>query len=129
MIHLIILGQTPSKKSSQRIVKLYRGLRLLPNEKYSKWESGAIYQLLAQKNDLNLKTIEKEVHVKALIYRNTKRKIDLSNLIQSIHDVLERAKIIKNDFLIYSVDGSRRYLGEPIGEERAEIYIEERGEE
>ena len=129
MIPLKIYGQTPSKKSSQIMVlpKKKDGSTsrpiLLPNKKYLEWEKQAIFQLKKQKKELGLGTIEGEVEVKCWIYRYTKRRMDLLNPQQSIHDVLEDAGIIKNDFQIKSTDGSRLILGVEKGSERVEIFI------
>lgn len=103
-------------KSSTRTI-------LLPNKKYIEWEKGAIYQLEAQKEKIGSQTIEEPVNVASVVYRLTKRRIDLINLQQSIHDVLERAGILENDFLIETTVGSRRILGVEKGQERVEIYI------
>ena len=99
------------------------GMRLIPNKLYVLWESPAIRQLKNQMKEQGLSTITEPVWVKTLVYRNTKRKIDKGNLEQSIHDVLQKAGVIKDDFQIESTDGSRRILGVPAGEERAEIFI------
>jgi len=125
MIHLRIYGQTPSKKSSQQIIvnKKTKRAMLIPNKKYNEWIHSTVRQLKDQKEDKQFETIIKPVAVKCLVYRLTKRKIDMLNMLQSVHDALEAAGIVKNDFLIESMDGSRRVLGVPPGEERAEIFI------
>ena len=111
------------------LTKLLKGVRsstrniLLPNKKYVEWEDGAIYQLQTQKAALRAPTITEPVNVASIIYRLTKRRIDLTNLHQSIHDVLERAGILENDFLVETTNGSRRILGVEKGQERVEIYI------
>lgn len=117
---IVIFGQTPSKKSSQQIIRTKKGLRIIPNKKYMEWEDGAVFQVKSQFKD---KTITQPVHIWALVYRRTKRKIDLTNLLQAIHDVLQKARVIKDDFLIENIDKSRRILGVNKGEERAEIFI------
>jgi len=76
-----------------------------------------------QKQNLGLGTIKGEVEVKSLIFRYTKRRMDLLNPQQSIHDVLEKAGIVKNDFQIKSTDGSDVILEVEKGQERAEIFI------
>jgi len=123
MVHLRIYGQTPSKKSSQQIIKVKGSTRLIPNKKYVEWVTRAIKQLKDQMIEQDLSTITELVWVKTLVYRNTKRKIDKGNLEQSLHDALQAAEVIKDDFQIESTDGSRRILGVPAGEERAEIFI------
>jgi Holliday junction resolvase RusA-like endonuclease len=125
MIHLRIYGQTPSKKSSQQIIvnKKTKRAMLIPNKKYNEWIGGAKKQLWDQMEDKGFETIDTPVAIKCIVYRLTKRKIDLINLLQSIHDALEAAGILKNDFLIESTDGSRRILGVAKGQERTEIFI------
>ena len=117
------------KMFDEFLTQVVKGVRsssrniLLPNKKYVEWEKGAIYQLEAQKEKLNLQTIEEPVNVASVIYRLTKRRVDGTNLRQSVHDVLERAGILKNDFLIETTNGSRRILGVEKGQERVDIYI------
>jgi len=125
MIHLKIYGQTPSKKSSQQIIvnKKTKRAMLIPNKKYNEWIHTTVKQLKDQKEEKQFETINEPVAVKCLVYRLTKRKIDLTNMLQSVHDALEAAGILKDDFLIESTDGSRRILGVEKGEERAEIFI------
>jgi len=123
VIHLRIYGQTPSKKSSQQIIKVKDSLRIIPNKKYNEWIHSTVKQLKDQKEEKQFETINEPVAVKCLVYRLTKRKIDLTNMLQSVHDALEAAGIVKDDFLIESIDGSRRILGVEKGEERAEIFI------
>jgi len=123
MIHLRIYGQTPSKKSSQQIIKVKDKVRIIPNKKYNEWIHTTVKQLKDQKEEKQFETINEPVAVKCLVYRLTKRKIDLTNMLQSVHDALEAAGIVKDDFLIESIDGSRRILGVEKGEERAEIFI------
>ena len=96
---------------------------LIPNKKYNEWIHTTVKQLKDQKEEKQFETINERVAVKCLVYRLTKRKIDLINLLQSVHDALEAAGILKDDFLIESTDGSRRILGVEKGEERAEIFI------
>ena len=96
---------------------------LIPNKKYNEWIHTAKKQLKDQKADKDFTLIDKPVSVKCIVYRLTKRKIDLVNLLQSVHDALTEAGILKDDFLIESVDGSRRVLGVDKGEERCEIFI------
>jgi Holliday junction resolvase RusA-like endonuclease len=124
MIKLIIYGQTPSKKTSQIMICRKRGRPLLlPNKKYMEWQSRAIFQLKEQKQEMKLETICEPIEISFQIYRLTKRKIDLSNLIQSCEDALVKASVIKDDFLIENLNNSKRILDVSPGEERVEIYI------
>ena len=123
MIHFRIRGQCPSKKSAQQIIKVKGNTRLIPNKLYVKWEKPAIEQLKEQMEEKDLSTIDYPIWVKCIIYRNTKRKIDKLNMEQSVHDVLEKAGVIENDFLIECTDGSRRILGVTKEEAHVDIFI------
>ncbi|MBA7716926.1 hypothetical protein ES703_126011 [subsurface metagenome] len=57
-----------------------------------------------------------------MIYRSGTGRADLTNLIQSCEDALEKGGVISNDYLIESTDRSRR-IPVPEGEERIEIEI------
>jgi len=125
MIYLEITGRTPSKKTSQKIVRL-RGsgrTKLLPNPKYSAWEDRAILELKGQKIKEDLETIDYPVNLMALIYRRPGRSTDLLNLLQSVCDVLERSGIIKNDSLVAYLNGSRILPADCPEDERVEVYI------
>lgn len=116
-----IVGRTPSKKSSQTmIVTRKKRPLLLPNKKYMGWIKDAAFQLKSQNKGNPM--ITGEVTVDTFIFRSNKKRIDLVNMVQSIHDALEEAKVIKNDFQII---GGRDYkfLGSPF--DMAYIYIKE----
>jgi Holliday junction resolvase RusA-like endonuclease len=120
------MGQTPSKKNSHHIRRSGRKAWISPKPEYQQWENNAVLQLQAQKNqrkpyvDYPLKG---RLNLSCVIYRRHQYQPDLSNLIQSVEDALERAGIIENDKYIESLDGSRRVLGCTFGNERAEIEL------
>lgn len=124
MTHYTIQAQTPSKKRGYQIITKGGKVRMIPNAAYMKWEKDAVIQLKIQKEIFETETITEPVAVECQIFRHTKRRIDLINALQSVHDALEKAGILENDFLIKSMDGSRMTLGVPLEEARAEIFIE-----
>lgn len=125
MFYFKITGRTPSKKTSQKIIRLRHSgrTRLLPNPKYSAWEGRAVLELKGQKIKREIETIGYPVNLMALIYRRPGRSADLVNLLQSICDVLEKSGIVKNDSLIAYLNGSRILPADCPEDERAEIYI------
>jgi Holliday junction resolvase RusA-like endonuclease len=126
-IKLTILGRTPSKKNTHRRKysrKLGRWIIAADSKSYL-WECQAIIQLIQQKNKLGLETITYKINLNCQIYLSTYRRKDLTNMIQSVEDALEKATIIKNDFQVESLDYSRRVLGVPVEDERVEIFIKE----
>lgn len=103
MIKLTILGQTPSKKNTHMIRRNRGKTWISPSKTYQQWEDLAVLQLMHQRNEMELTMITAPVCVKFLIYRAGKARVDLSNLIQSCEDALERARIIENDCQIESL--------------------------
>lgn len=53
--------------------------------------------------------IDYPVEVKALFYMETRRRVDLTNLLEALHDVMVKYGLLKDDNnqIIVSVDGSR----------------------
>jgi len=120
---LRIEGQCPVKKSSHIIRKKGSKSWIAPDDDYQAWELDAAKQLMIQKSELGLiEALNYPLHVRFLIYRSGTARADLTNLIQSCEDALEKGGVIANDFLIESTDGSRR-IPVPEGEERIEIEI------
>jgi len=120
----LIKGQCPAKKSSHVIRKKGSRSWIAPNDEYQAWERDAAKQLMIQKSELGLiEALAYPLDVRFLIYRSGTGRADLTNLIQSCEDALEKGGVISNDFLIESTDRSRRFLGVPEGEERIEIEI------
>ena len=69
--------------------------------------------------------INRPVNIKALFYRKTHRRVDITNLNSALHDVLVRAGVLADDNanIVVSTDGSRvRYDKE---HPRTEIEITE----
>ncbi len=127
MIELTIWGQTPPKKSGMKIIVNKKTGRpmIIQKETYTTWAKDAVTQIKNHLMDTHgtLPYWTSPVRVKAVIYRHTKRKADLINVLQSICDVLEEAGVILNDFQVKDLDGSRLYLGTPKDRARAEVEI------
>lgn len=95
-----------TKKNSQRIGKRYVGGKLvpfvLPSEKYMQYEKdcGIFLKSLG---------ISDPVNVKAIFFMPTRRRVDLTNLNEALHDVLVVAGTLADDncHIIVATDGSR----------------------
>lgn len=112
-----------SKKNSQRILINRRTGRpfIKPSAAYEKYEAAAMWYL----NPKPRTPIDRPCRVMTVFYMPTRRACDLSNLMESAHDVLVKAKILADDNykIIENVDGSRvRY---DKSNPRTEIFIEE----
>ena len=69
-------------------------------------------------------SISDRVNIKCLFYRDSERRVDLTNLLEAIDDILVKYKIISDDNykIIAGHDGSRVYVDR--SNPRTEIYIE-----
>ena len=102
-----IPGQPKTKKNSQVIAKSRKGVPfILPSQAYRDYEHEAAWVL---RNSRPKEPINERVNVKCLYYMQTRRKVDLSNLLESTHDILVHCGILEDDNcrIIASVDGSR----------------------
>ena len=95
-----------TKKNSQRIVynKSTRRPIIVPSEKYKEYERSCGYFLKGRGL-----MISEPVNVKATYYMPTKRRVDLTNLHESLHDILVAYGVLEDDNsnIIVSTDGSR----------------------
>lgn len=101
----IIIPIAPrTKKNSQQIV--WRGGRpiIIPSAAYKMYEREARAFLTPVASP-----IDYPVNVKCLYYMPTRRRVDLSNLLNSTLDILVHYGVLLDDNrnIVYSVDGSR----------------------
>lgn len=93
-----------TKKNSSQIIINPRTNRpmIIPSKKYKEYEKEAGWFLKPT-------GIDYPVNVKCLFYMKTRRKVDLSNLISAISDVLVKYGVITDDnsSIIAGYDGSR----------------------
>lgn len=93
-----------TKKNSQRIA--YRGQysKILPSKAYVQYEKDAGY-FLKDRGKAHTEPCE----VVCLFYMPTRRRVDLTNLLEAIDDVLVTYKVLQDDNseIIRSHDGSR----------------------
>ncbi len=68
--------------------------------------------------------IDEPVNIKAIYYRQRKRKVDITNLHSALHDVLVKAGVIVDDnsLIVIGTDGSRVKYDK--NNPRTEVYIE-----
>lgn len=123
MMNKFIIKLPPvSKKNSQQIFfNPKTGKRFIaPSKKYKEYEQNAGWFLPRRKEP-----IDYSINVKCLFYMPTKRKCDLTNLLEAVDDVLVKHGIIADDnyTIIESHDGSRVLYDKE--NPRTEIYIEE----
>ena len=108
MIKITIPLAPITKKNSMRIVRNRKTgkRRIMPSQQSMDYEAEAVWHC---KIATLQRLIEDPVEVKCLFYMPTRRRVDLTNLLESIDDVLVRAGVLKDDHsgIIVSHDGSR----------------------
>lgn len=107
-----------TKKNSQRIVCRGNQRFIMPSAQYMEYEKDCAWFIP------NIKTIDEPVTIKAHFYMKTRRKCDLTNLLEAIDDILVKYNVIADDnyTIVASHDGSRVYYDKD--NPRTEIYIE-----
>lgn len=127
MIYTFTIPLPPiTKKNSQQILTNHRTGRpfIAPSKPYMQYEEKAILYL-AHKPKAPLQS---PCSVVTLFYMPTRRRVDLTNLMEAAHDVLVAAGILSDDnnTIIVSVDGSRVLYDKEYP--RTEIIIQELNE-
>lgn len=122
MIKITIPMPPVTKKNSMRIVHSSKTGKpfIMPSQKYMDYEAEAVWYCIGAGVRC---PIEEPVEVKCLFYMPTRRRVDLTNLLESIDDVLVKSGVLKDDHsgIIVSHDGSRVLYDKQ--NPRTEVYI------
>lgn len=122
MINITVPLAPITKKNHQEIMHSSKTGKpfVMPSRQYRDYEAKAVWYC---KRAGVQRPIEEAVEVKCLFYMPTRRKADLTNLLESIDDVLVRAGVLKDDHsgIIVSHDGSRVLYDKDAP--RTEVYI------
>ena len=112
-----------TKKNHQKIIKnpKTKSLMIVQSDAYKQYEKEAGWFL----GHRPYSPISDPVTVKCIFYRDSNRKVDLTNLLEAIDDILVKYKILADDNfkVIVSHDGSRVYVDKE--HPRTEICIYE----
>lgn len=103
---LVIFGNPKTKKNSQRIGRMKGGKPfIMQSASYKAYERDFIRQVTGKHKLM----IDYPVNVQCVYYRETRRRVDLSNLISATDDCLVAAGVLADDNykIIKSHDGSR----------------------
>ena len=124
MIQKYIISLPPiTKKNSQQILTNHLTGKpfIAPSKQYKKYEQAAMWYLTPKPKT----PLAGRYRVATVFYMPTRRKVDLTNLMEAAHDTLVVAKILADDnnTIIASVDGSRVLYDKT--NPRTEIFIEE----
>lgn len=117
MIRFTIPLTPVSKKNSQRMVRAGNRIIPLPSKIYADYESKAEMYLP------RISTIDYPITVKCIFYMPTRRRCDLTNLLEAIDDVMVKHGLIEDDNynIIVSHDGSRVMYDKDNGRTEVEI--------
>lgn len=103
-LHFVIPIAPVTKKNSQRIVKLGKRYAIMPSKQYKAYEKAAALFM-----PLEISNITAPVTVQAVFYMRERRRVDLTNLLEALDDVMVHAGLLADDHckIIVSHDGSR----------------------
>lgn len=107
-----------TKKNSQSIVMVKGRPIIIPSKYYKQYEKECNLLIPAKYRQ----KIDVPINIKAIFYVDNRRKIDLTNLLEGLDDVLVTCGVIKDDNrdIIGGHDGSRVYYDK----ERPRVEIE-----
>lgn len=119
LIYQVVIPIEPkTKKNNQQILKNKNtGKRFIAQgPAYQQYEKQALWFLRSL-------GIDYPIHIKYLFYRKDKHRVDLTNLMEAINDILVKKGTIKDDSfnILVSLDGSRVLIDHD--NPRTEIYI------
>lgn len=107
-----------TKKNHPRLIRgPYGAPKILPSRQFVEYQESAAWYCRADK------PISEPVTVKCLFYMPTHRRVDLTNLLEAIDDVLVHTRVLEDDNsnIIVSHDGSRVLYDKD--NPRTEVYI------
>ena len=102
---LMLKGDPKTKKNSQQVVITGGRHRVIPSPAYRVYRDMVLWQITGA----HRQQISYPVNLKAVYYMQTKRKVDLVNLLEATCDILVDAGVLADDNsrIVVSHDGSR----------------------
>ena len=118
MITYTIPIEPRTKKNSQQIITAHGRPIIIPSAAYKKYEKEAMRYIGSPDTP-----IDYPVNVECHFYMATRRRVDLTNLLECADDVLVNAGVLADDNsnIIVSHDGSRVHYDKELP--RTEIFI------
>lgn len=103
-LHFVIPIAPVTKKNSQRIVKIGKRYAIMPSKQYKAYEKAAALFMPQEYSNITA-----PVTVQAVFYMRERRRVDLTNLLEALDDVMVHAGLLADDHckIIASHDGSR----------------------
>ena len=125
-MRIVLLGQPITKKNSQRIITVRGHPVIIPSAQYKAYEAACLEQIRYM---YHMEPISGRVNLQCLYYMQTRRLVDLVNLLEGTQDILVNACVLSDDNneIVFGVDGSRVLYDKE--NPRVEITITAEGEE
>lgn len=92
-IEFTILGKPITKKNHSQIINIRGRPALIPSKQYLQYERDSIIQI---PSSVKLK-LEVPCFVRTVFFMPDERRVDVSNLISSIHDILVKGEVLADD--------------------------------
>ena len=121
MLSFIINVPPRTKKNSSQVIHHGGRSFVVPSKHYQKFEKDCLKSIPSSyRNGINT-----PVNIKALFYVDSRRRVDLTNLLNALDDMLVKANVIEDDNCKIAAghDGSRVYYDKE--EPRIEVFISE----
>lgn len=118
-MQITIMGNPVTKKNHNQMVMVKGKLIVIPSKPYQEYERNA-KQYIPKLEE----PIDYPVNLRVLYWMGSRRKCDITNLLQATCDLLVKHKVLADDnyTIVSSTDGTRVYYDKE--NPRAEIYIE-----
>lgn len=120
-IKFIIPVKPVTKKNSGRIITRGAYPKILPSKQYEAFEKECLPYLNRVRQKAGI--INKPVNIKCVFFMSTKRKVDLTNLLNAIDDSMVKSGLVADDNrdIIAGHDGSRVFHDK--SNPRIEVFI------
>ena len=118
MIKILIPIEPVTKKNHSQVVMIKGRPLVLPSKPYQEYEKKCKQYMPKLETP-----IDYPINLKCIFYKGTRRKCDLTNLLQAVCDILVKYKILVDDnySIVATIDGS--YVEYDKENPRTEIYI------
>lgn len=124
LFRVVIPGRPYVKKNTGKVVRLYSGRTTkISSQKFKAWEQSGTLVILQKLLKHPMAPISKAVHVRMkFFFKDRGGEPDLSNLLEGPADLLKKCRVITDDRIIESFDGSRKVFGNSDPRTEIEIY-------
>lgn len=104
-MNIILLGCPITKKNHQKIVTMGKRMGLVQSDAYRQYEEDCLWQLSPR----HKQGIDWPVNVKCVYFMQTRRRVDLVNLLEATNDILVKGGVLADDnsSIVVGHDGSR----------------------